>query len=183
MTGLSQSFGFRDSKGQTASLRVYMISGADSDANYTQEARIATDLAALTNAVVETAKGPYTKAPVAVGYGAAATYEDVEDKAVMTFATGFGAIHRFEIPAPLSAIFMADGETVDPTNVNVKHLVADMINSTYSGTAPNADITTAHSDRNGQALTTWYGGVRARRKMRRRVNIFTKNPALTGPDE
>src|SRR5205823_14601895 len=95
------------------------------------------DLSAMSNAVIESAKGPETSVPVAVVAGAAATYENVEDKAQIVFTTATGVLHRYSIPAPISAIFLSDGETVDFGNSLVKQFVADMTNTTFGGTAPS----------------------------------------------
>lgn len=50
---------------------------------------------------------------------AAGAYEDDQDKATMTFLDSAGKYHTYRVPAPKEAIFLADRETVDLTNVSV----------------------------------------------------------------
>jgi hypothetical protein len=69
----------------------------------------------------------------------------------------------------VSAIFQADGETIDPGNALVVAFVAAFVANAV--------------DRNGNAIGFGANGTRIRRRMRRRFTIFTKDPALTGPGE
>ena len=182
--GLPQSITYRDSKGNTGSVRFFLDPGAASVAAVAQNgANIRVAINALTNAALVGSKGPDTTNANAVAYGASGAYENIEDKATFTFADAVGTLHRYQVPAPKSAIFMADGETIDNTNGAVKLFVADMINATYGGTAPDASQTKAAVSRSDQALVTFVGGIRQRRKLHRKMTIYTLNPALTGPDE
>lgn len=185
---LVQSYTYRDAKGNTARVSLY-VAGNTPDANYpanpyTDAKNISADLANLTNAALQVAHGIYEFAPGTVQYGASGTvYETVEDKAVFTFADFDGGVHRYAVPAPKAAIFLADAETVDNSNALVKQMVADFLNATYNGTAPTAGQSNGVYSRQLVALAAFYGGIRQRRKIHRKINIFTKNPALTGPDE
>ena len=177
-----QSVTFRDSKNQTATVSWWTvydtttsrdIIGADADAKVAA-------LAALSNCVIASSHGAHNAEPGPVVSGANAVYENVEDKAVFTFQTAAGEIHRYQVPAPKTAIFQADGETVDFSNALVKLFVADWTNTTFSGTAPDASNLLAVSSRGGLVLTVSNGGSRRRVKIERKFNTFTRNPALTG---
>lgn len=163
-----QSYTFSDSKGQVSTERMFI--GAADDATAATDAHdILTALQALTNATLYNAKGAYNTAPGPHTYGTTAEYETIEDKAMMVFQTDTGAIHRYLVPAPKSAIFLTDKETVDPTNGLVTTYVTAMLAAAVS--------------RDGTAMNAFIGGVRLRKKLQRRFNIFTKNPALSGPGE
>jgi hypothetical protein len=168
---LPQTVTFRDKKGQTATVR-FFVTAADEPTALTDAQGIVTDMAALSVAQLQSAKGAYTTQPSGVIYPTPAStekYQTVEDKAVFTFADAAGAIHRYQIPAPKIIIFQTDDETVDNSNGLVSTFKTDMLAS--------------GSDVHGIALTTYPGGVRIRKKLKRKFNIFTLNPAETGPGE
>lgn len=169
MATFPEAFTYRDDKGNTARVS-YFVTDSTLALAATDMSNLAPLQLALTNAVLATAKGPYTTSPAAAGYGANADFEACEDKAVMTFVTSTGALHRYQIPAPKSAIFLADGETVDPANTDVAAYTAGVIANKVSS-------------RDGALITAFIGGTRARRKLNRRLNIYTKNPQLTTPAE
>jgi hypothetical protein len=164
-----EAFTYRDDKGNTARVSVFVTDSTMALAA-TDMSNLSGLITPLTNAVLSTAKGPFTTVPAAVGYGANAEYEACEDKAVMTFVTTTGALHRYQIPAPKSALFLADGETIDPAQADVAAFVTGVVANKVSS-------------RDGALITAFIGGVRARRKMNRRLNIYTKNPQLTTPAE
>jgi hypothetical protein len=168
MAVAKQNFTWRDSKGNTARMS-FFVNAATAALQAVAANNIFVTIGPLTNAAFQSSSGPETAVPTEVVYGASSVYETVEDKAVFTFQTAAGGIHRFQVPAPLEAIFLADGETVDPANTAVVAFVAAVI--------ANA------TNRNGNAIAFGANGVRKRVKLRRRLNIFLKNPALTGPDE
>lgn len=174
-----QSYTFRDNKQQTARVNMFILNTGALTATQlqTNAGNILNDLQGLSNAVLESAKGPFTSVPVAVTAGAAATYETVEDKAQFVFTTATGILHRYDVPAPLAAIFLADGETVDFTNSLVKQFVADMINATFSGTAVSAGQTAGACSRNAEALSGAVGGIRIRKRLQRKFNIYTRAPS------
>jgi hypothetical protein len=167
---LPQTASFRDAKGQTATVK-FFVHAADEPTALTDAQAIVTALAdaALTNAALQNAKGAYTTQPTVNTYGTNAVYETIEDKAMLTFETASGAIHRYQVPAPVAAIFLADDETVDPANAKVTALTAAMI-----GKACSED---------GVLIASYIGGIRIRKKLKRKFNIFTLNPAETGPGE
>jgi hypothetical protein len=168
MAVAKQSFTWRDAKGNTARTSFY-VAGANAGAQAVAANNIFVTLGPLTNAAFQSSSGPETAAPIEVVYGGAATYENVEDKATFTFQTASGAIHRYRIPAPVAAIFLADGETVDPANTAVVAFVSAVIANAV--------------DRNGNAIAFGAVGIRQRVKIRRKLTVFTKTPSLSGPDE
>jgi hypothetical protein len=178
MSSRAQSYTFRDAKQQVVAMRMYFNDDAGSIADtLIQATAVATDLQALSNAVLESAHGPYTKAPQAVAAGTAAVYEEVEDKARFVLATAAGAIHRYEVPAPKSAIFLADGVTVDFTNSLVKQFLADLFALTFGGTAPSSGVITSLVSRDNKAVNLAIGGLRVRRPFIRRFSIYTRAPS------
>lgn len=159
----------RDAKGNTARYTFYVDGSVSANAAATAMSNVLTALTPLTNAVLQSAIGPFVVVPQEVVYGTNASYASVEDKAIFTFQTATGSIHRPQVPAPKSAIFLADGETVDPANALVVTYVAAIIANTIT--------------RDGEVVAFGAFGTRLRRKMHRKLTIFVKNPALTGPGE
>lgn len=169
MATYPQAFTFRDAKGDVSRVSVFVT-----DATYAAATNDMTTLqpllTALTNAVLVNAKGPLTSSPAAAGYGTAAEFDTIEDKAVLSFVTSTGAIHRYQVPAPKSGIFLADKETIDPAQADVAAFTAGVVANKVSS-------------RDGALITAYIGGVRLRKKLHRRVNIYTKAPNLTIPAE
>ena len=183
MAGLPQAYGFRDARGFTTRVKMFLDSAATVAGAWQNGFNIGVDLDALTNLAVTQATGPFTSNAADVAYGAVGQYQDAEDKAELVFQTAGGSFHRYQIPGPLAAIFLADLETVDSTNALVKQFVADMLNATFGGTAPSSGQTKATVSRDGTSLVLFIGGIRLRRRTQRRHNIITKAPDLVGPDE
>lgn len=163
-------FSFRDAKGQVSRVKLLGSTAALYDDQNTLTGALLTDLQALSNAVIFQVTGTGGNASAYVQYGTPATYENVEDKAALFFQTAVGRRMRIEIPAPLSAIFLSDQETVNPTNTHVAALITTM--TTGSGTAEVVD-------RGGAVVNNFVGGIRIRRKYQRRGNIYTLTPQLT----
>ena len=100
-----QVYSFRDVTGQVETMSLFVNSVANATA-------LVPLLNAVSNAVVVAARGPYTT-PDSGAAGAAGTYQDVEDKAVLVFK-GPSSTHRLSLPAPKSTDFLAaDQETWD----------------------------------------------------------------------
>lgn len=167
MAGISTTLSFRDRIGRIGRVRYFVAQGTPAN-EFTQAGAIATAIESLTSGQLAAAHGAYNIPPAAVIYGGGGTFETVEDKAVLTFQTAAGSIHRLSVPAPLSTIFLGDGQSVDPTNAAVVALVGAML-----GIA---------SDAAGNPLTTYVSGTRTRRKLIRKINVFSLSPTL-GPDE
>jgi hypothetical protein len=159
------TFSFRDSRGEVSRMR-----GLIGDATFSAVEGDAVNGKALLQAV----SNAHVYLPAVDGfdrtYGATAEYETSEDKAVLTFADPAGFLHRFQIPAPLAAGFLADKETVNSAETNMAALITWM--SAY-----------LYGRKTDTAALTYIGGVRIRRKTHRKLNIMVKNPALTGPGE
>lgn len=157
---------YRDAKGNTARTTLYTSQTTEGAAT-TAFGNVVTAMDAITNATLQSAIGAYEISPQPVLYGTNAEYASVEDKAVFTFQTAAGDVHRFKVPAPIAAIFKTDGETVDSANTDV--------------VAYTTAITDAMSNRSGTAIAFFLGGTRTRVKSRKRLNINIKAPDLAGP--
>jgi len=169
-----QTASFRDAKGQTAKTS-FFVSAATPALALTAAEAIINLLTPLSNASMNNAKGAYTTSPAENLYGVDVEYATIEDKAVMTFQTASGAIHRYQVPAPMGVgstlnMFLADGETVDSAQANVAAFTAAMV-------ANHA------CSRDGSLIAAYIGGMRRRSKYQRKYNIFTLNPAESGPGE
>jgi len=122
-----------DAGGRTAAHLLTTSAGA---------AAVLTQVAAVSNAVPQQQwEGPLT---VPGGAAVAASFPDVSDVAWLTFTKASGELVKVAIPAPLASIFLADGETVDPTQV------AALI------TAVIANVV----DASGNAVTAYVSGLR-----------------------
>lgn len=159
---------YRDCKGNTARMTFYTSQTTEGAAT-TAFGNIVTGIAGITNAALQSALGAYEISPQAVLYGTTDEFKTVEDKAVFTFQTAAGDIHRFQVPCPKSSIFLADGETVDATNTNV--------------VAFTSAVVAGASNRSGTGIVFGGFGIRRRTKPRRKLNIFVKSPGLDEPAE
>jgi hypothetical protein len=175
MATYPQTFSFRDAKGQTSTIRMWIVNATDAGAHAAGLA-VHNALDALTNASPGPAKGAYNTAPAPNTYGVAAQYANIEDKALLTFQTATGAIHRYQLPAPIVAAFMTDEETVktpdsggDAQQILLDTLVTAMVGNVAS--------------RDGVLLNSYIGGIYIRRRFKRKFDIFTKDPSETGPGE
>lgn len=167
-----QTFNFRDSRGMTGSVRLWLTSDSATDTNDLITPFI-TALEALTNAHMTSSRGSAGDTPE-FGYGSDAQYAPIEDKASLTYFTARAQRHTYRIPAPKAAIFMSDEQTVNPANslvVAFNTAILDTVTSAF------------FSDAQGNPLTGYVGGIRTRSKLRRKFTIFTLNPAESGPGE
>lgn len=156
---------FRDAKGNTARVK-YNVTGANPTALSTAAQAIFTPLVALSTLAVQTSRGAFTTHLTANTYPSpVAQYPNVEDKAVFTFGTVVGSLHRIKVPGPLASIFLADLETIDPANAAV--------------TAFTTAFTSNALDSDGNGIVFFIGGTRTRVKARKRLNIFVLTPSLT----
>lgn len=167
--GLPESTTWRDAKGHTSRVSFYVASTGTVTSEQLAANTVVNSIIPLTNASLQSRKGPGTSVAGVVTYGTNAEFPSIEDKAVFTFADANGGLHRFQIPAPLLAIFLADGETVDLSNTNVVTFTSAVIANAVT--------------RQGVAIGFIVGGTRLRRKQQRKLNIFILDPALTGPAE
>lgn len=157
---------WRDARGFTCKT-TYFVGGASVGAEATAAQAVATAAAGISNCHLQQANGPYVFTPTEAVYGTAADYADVEDKAQFTFQDSVGNFHRFTVPAPLAAIFLSDGKTVDPSNTGVVAYTSAVIANCLN--------------RNGSAIGFGGNGTRKRVRTQRKMNAITLNPALTGP--
>jgi len=175
MATYPQTVTYRDDKGQTATMRFYIVNATPAGALAAGSALV-NALDDLTNGANDGARGAYTSSPTVHSYGANANFESVEDKAMLTFQTATGAIHRYMIPCPIEAMFMADGETVKTPDSggDAQQVLLDTLVNAIVG-----DV----ASRDGVLIASFIGGIRLRRKMKRKFDIFTLNPSLDGPGE
>lgn len=167
MPTFGQTVTYRDDKGQTSTVRFFVVANATQALAATAAAALIALMTPLTNAAVQAVRGPSNLSPVGVVYGTNAEFENVEDKAEFTYETAAGSIHRYQIPAPKASIFLADGETIDYTNSDVAAFDAAVKNGNYGS-------------RDGTPITLSIGGSRKRVKIQRKFNVITRNPTLTG---
>jgi hypothetical protein len=168
-----QPLSFVDARGDKSVMKFFI--SYDTVANgSTLVGSLASALAGVTNSAQNGGSGLGALPPVPGTLGTQATYGSIEDKLVLTFVDSAGNLHRWQVPAPKSALFLADQETADSANAALTTLVNVLINA---GSHPYFV-----SSRHGEAMQTFAGGVRIRRKLRRRKSIFTRNPTETGPD-
>lgn len=109
-------------------------------------------------------------------YGASGQTDNAEDVATFYFTSVEGITSKVSIPAPKDSIFLADNMTVDPGNSDVAAFVAEML-APAGFTAGTAKAST----KAGSPFSAFLGGLRVRRKTRRRLNIWVKDPTLTLP--
>jgi hypothetical protein len=161
------SFTFRDSQGRTSLMKVFRLTtlAAGQDDLIAGAAADTTAIAALSNAHVTNS----VAAPASITYGANAEFPSAQDKATFVFVTATGARHVYQVGAPKLAIFKADGITVDVANTAVLAFVAIAL--------------AGFTDRSGNLMTTFVGGLRLRKKLPRRTNLFVLAPDDAGPEE
>lgn len=169
-----QTLSYRDAKGMVARTSVFIHYDSAAPGNAaTVGSNVSGALSALTNAATNGTSGPYSIVVVPT-YGATATYVDVEDKALLTLKCADGTLHKLAIPSPKSALFLADGQTVDAANAGVVTLITNLTTATVAATAGN---------RSGSPFTGLIGGQRTRRKTQRKMTIWTKSGSLLEPAE
>lgn len=166
--GVRQVEVFRDDKGNIGRASFFVLN--DTFTNMaTAAGNVRTTLFPLSNAASQRSRGPFSTIEKGAVYGAAASYASVEDKAIFTFETADGSIHRIQVPSPKAAIFRADQETIDGSNALV--------------IAFNTAMLTNATDAFGNPLQGGFGGFRIRRKAHRKLNVFILDPSLNEPAE
>jgi hypothetical protein len=194
-TGVKQIYTIRDHKGNTARMVVYLSSGYNPTSGNAAATALGADIYAMQTG--DTKLQPDGVTPNVQGQGyftsyaqpwegafnSSGNYLTIEDKAVLVFQDTAGAVHRYQLPAPLESIFFADQETVDPTQVVVSQFIADMVHATFNSITPQTATLHPVEGADGTPLLKYVGGYRKRVKMRRRTNIFLKDPTLGIPEE
>jgi hypothetical protein len=168
---------YRDSKGWVGGTNFFVAGDAESNAPADFAAAadtLLTAVTALTNGALQSTSGIDFENQLAITltYGTAAQYDAEWMKAVMTFTCDGGSIHRFKIPAPKVALFLADKVTIDNggSNTPVVNFVNAMKNADTSGTYI--------STREGLPFTHFVGGILRLGKQPRRLNEFIKSASL-----
>lgn len=169
-----QAATYRDARGNLARVKFFIAydHAAPLDAR-TVGLNVITAINGLTNCFSLNGYGPFSEV-AGEGYGTVATFEDVEDKARITFVDSAGGLHRLDIPAPIGTgggnIFLADAETVSPAKIAALT------------TALTTAVTAAFvSNRGKQPIASVLGGVRRRSKSRRKLTVYSKSANLDEP--
>lgn len=169
----------RDGKGFTRTWHYYLNTNGDTAANgVTLAQSLASTWAAMSNAAVQSTQG-YSSEYGVIQRGANSEYQSVQQKAILVMQDNAGTLHRFSLPAPKIAIFLADGVTVDKTNTLVQNWVAAM-GATGS---PPAASTIFSANRDGGWFATFVGGTFQGKGVPHRVNITILDATLTNPEE
>jgi hypothetical protein len=137
--------------------------------------QIAAAVVAMSNGVPVKYDGLISAVANPNAYGSNAEFPNAEDKAVLTFLMADHSFNKFSIPAPKSAIFLSDLETVDLTN----SLVLALNNALQAVDAVGGEATS----KNGSFFSVIIAGQRSRRRFQRQTTIWTLNPELTSPEE
>jgi len=169
-----QSFTFRDVKGHTATLRFYIVQGAGTVGNVQSVAQnIEAELAALSNAAIQSSHGPQGQVGT-VQYGVSADYVSVQMKARLTWQDVKGVFHRWSLPAPSTAIFLADFVTVNPgASPGIANLITAVL-TPVGGASVGA--------KDGTLYSSFVGGTFAAVRRPRKVSILTLGDNLA-PEE
>lgn len=171
--------GVRDARGQVGKMGGFYLYNNDTGVHRggaaAQADAIATALSAMTNGAVVTRSGLISDKFNPQQYGTNAEYPNVEDKAVLTFMSASFQLVRISIPAPLLAIFLADGETVDPSNGLLATLKTALFANDAGGGGACSDA--------GSFLIAFVAGTRTRRRFQRKLTIWQKDAPLTSPEE
>ncbi len=149
-----QTYTYRDANGYVATVRIFVV---DAPAGTALEG----PLNETTNAVIQAVHGPYSPGAFVLDYGAAATYQNIEDKAVMVFRAIDGTLHTVRIPAPKATDFETDQDQVKKTDAAISAFVDQYL---VSALTPS-----------GGTMDSFVGGYRSRTKSRRRRTVFQKN--------
>jgi hypothetical protein len=163
-----QSFSYRDWRGRTAH-GAHWLSAADLPTATTDATAVAGAVSTVSNAALISANGPYSSPYAPASYGNNTVYPDVEDQAVLFFATAGGGRARFAVFAPKTTMFLADGETVNSAQAGVAALIT-ALNGVFC--RPGPDL-----------FSSYIGGRRMRSRNFRRRNVFTLTPTGTPAGE
>lgn len=169
----------RDARGQTGRVSWWYVLDDSAAVNvYVAQNKnilIGTEFAALSNALIVNRFGFISQFEDPSAYGDQDDFQNVEDKAVLTFISLGGRLARYSVPAPILAMFAADTETVDPAQA----AVATLITEVTAVDAHGGQVATRH----GEVITDFVAGARTRRPFQRKTTLWTKVPAETGHEE
>jgi hypothetical protein len=158
---------FRDSMGLTGR-STYFTLAPDAATARTQAIAIGGHLNTLSVAHLQAGIGAWSLQPILTVDGAQADYEPIEQRLVLVFNDANGGIISIEVPAPTASVFTSAGDIVDTSSLAITTAAADMITNQLCG-------------RGGNVAVSFLGGRRTGRPPRRKFNIFTTDPAETGP--
>jgi hypothetical protein len=184
-----QGLSFRDCRGHVGKVNYYYLwdsavaASAGLVAARAAITNINSAIEGLTNALVVGVTGINSLPLNPLDYGATTDYANAETKARLyyqsqTVATGvvtsYGTIH-IDIPAPLVTMFLADKETVNPAFAAVATLTAALqAVDAHAGQACN---------KQGAYFGAFIGGLLIRRKLQRKLTLYSKSSNLDEPEE
>ena len=142
-----------------------------------------TTFATLLDAVSDATFQPLGTSVQAVrAFGATGSVDNAEDSVGLSFATTQGGIAKVSIPAPKAVIFLADNMTVDPAQADVAALVSELLTCVeFNDVSATAGSTAIASTSSGAEFAEFLGGLRIRRRTRRKYNIWVRSPGLDTP--
>lgn len=164
-----ETLSWRDSRGFIGHSRYYVGGVSDGERSANAQA-IANLLANLSNAHLESAKGPWTATVAAPAYGASVEYNNIEAVLHLAWRTAEGVAVTTELPCPISGAFVSDQETLSILNPDVAALMS-------------GGVTYKISTRGGLAAAGWTGGTRLMRGFRSVETGRSLDPAQNSPSE
>jgi len=119
----------------------------------------------LSNADAEKGTGVLLLPTYPASRGSTDPYSSGTVKLVLVFQDAYGDAHRFQLPSPKAALFLADGLTLDQTQTPFVNFLA--------GIAANNIVS-----RDGVGLITFLGGFRKIGKQKRKLTQDVLAPSL-----
>lgn len=178
------SITFRDARGRTGRVRYTYFYSSAAPANVSNAVAYAATvngaIEALTVAVPVAATGLAGELLAPFNYGTTGDYQAIEQKAVLKYliysaAENTQGFLTINIPAPLKAMFEADGITVKPTYAGI---------ATLTGVLTTPDATGGRViSRTGLPITQFVAGYLSQRKLQRKLTLWQKSANLDEPEE
>ena len=131
---------------------------------------VSVSIVSMTNAIICSTGGLASEGVQGMAWGNNVPWPSVSHKAVMTWRTVSGILVEQRIPAPSSAIFLADGATVDVSNGLVTAYIS-------------AVLASGVTNRNGDYFSGLVAGHMESKATRRRIGTTIRDPnALASTD-
>ena len=155
---------FRDSRGFLYTVRFYTLAD-DAPTAAAQATAFAAAFESLSNADFEKGTGCLLVPQVPASRGGLGTYASGTMKAVLVWQDEYGDVHRYRLPAPSSAIFLADGITINQAYGPMATALAAFVSQHIGG-------------RSNVAVSDFLGGYLRAGKQRRRLTQDILAPSL-----
>lgn len=160
---------FRDSRMFVGHTRFYIKADSDEEA-HDNAYGMANALQLLTDGAWTSATGPFTTPADAPSIGSDAIYRNIETVIRLTWITADGVAIGVDVPAPATALFLDDQESMSLLNPDLADAAA-------------AGITYKLATRGGQLAVSFVGATRIMRGFRSTQSIRTLDPGETNPSE